>query len=131
MASENAKAVAREVISKVRRGEKINFQEIQQNHGYSAASAKSMKVKETVTFKKEIAPLADRLKNEIDRIQFELSTRNLSKEKYQILVEALDKLNKNHQLLSGGETERTTLKIEVSESIAKKHGINSVSEHNR
>lgn len=124
MASENAKAVAREVIQRVRKGEKVNFQEIQQNHGYSANSAKSMKAKETETYKMEIKPLADRLKDEIDRIQLEMTRRDLTEEKYQILVDALDKINKNYQLVSGGATERV-INIQLSPEIANKNGLNA------
>jgi len=120
MASENAKAVAQEVIERVRKGEKVNFQEIQQNHGYSEASAKSMKAKETDTYQKEIKPLVDRLKDEIDRIQLEMSSRDLTPEKLRDLSDILDKYVKNYQLLSGGATENKKLTIIFDEAFKER-----------
>jgi hypothetical protein len=114
MASENAKAVAKEVITKVRKGEKINLQEIQQAHGYSKNSAKSMKGVDNDTYRKEVKPLADGIDREIERIKLELSTRDISEEKYKELVSSLDILIKNHQLLNGKETERTGITFNVT-----------------
>ncbi|QGH73082.1 MAG: hypothetical protein [Podoviridae sp. ctviO18] len=104
MASENAKAVAQEVIKTVRNGKKINMQEIQQKHGYSKESAKSMKAKNTKTYKAEIKPLLDRLEEERDRA-ISLLEKTSSKAKYRDLVDGLDKITKNIQLLGGKSTE--------------------------
>lgn len=120
--SENARAVAKEVIKKVRKGEKINMQEIQKKHGYSAKSAKSMKVKETKTFKTEIKEIVKAMERERARA-IELLRARSNKAKYRDLVDGLDKLTKNIQLLTGKETERNTLNIEISEEIARKNNV--------
>ncbi|GAG84518.1 unnamed protein product [marine sediment metagenome] len=103
--SENAKAVAKEVIATVRNGEKVNMQKIQQKHGYTKCSAKSMKAKETQSYKDAIKPLAVRLRAEVNRIASELETKDLTLEKYTDLTNSLDKLNKNLQLVEGKPTE--------------------------
>lgn len=130
MPSENAKAVAKEVISRVRKGEKVNLQEIQTNHGYTKSSAKSMKATRTDTYKREIKPFAERLKNEIDRLSEELESRDLSQEEYKTLVDSIDKLNKNYQLVTGGATERVedTLTDEQVQRIIERRakGVSSV-----
>jgi hypothetical protein len=59
MPSENAKAVAQEVIATVRKGEKVNKQKIQRRHCYSAKSGKSMKAFETKTYQEEIQPIVE------------------------------------------------------------------------
>ena len=61
MVSINAQEATKEVISKVRRGERVNFQEIQKKHGYAETSAKSMKLKETETYKKLMKPIVTQL----------------------------------------------------------------------
>lgn len=50
MASLRAQQVARELIQRVKKGEKVNLQEIQKKFGYSDTSAASMKVKTTKSF---------------------------------------------------------------------------------
>lgn len=112
MASEIAEAVAKEVIETVRKGKKPNLQEIQQRHGYSKQSAKSMMAKRTKTYKKAMLPFEALLKKEIDKIQQEMSSRDISEEKYKDLSEVLDKLYKNYQLATGGATERTEFTLE-------------------
>lgn len=110
MASENAAAVAREVIETVRKGLKVDKGDIIRNHGYSdSISKKPKKVTETKTYKDIIKPFVEQLQDEIKRIQTELSTRDLGDEKYKDLVDSLDKLNKQVILANGGETERIGL----------------------
>ncbi len=109
MASENAAAVAKEVIQTVQNGKKVNLQKIQQKHGYSDKSAKAMKAKQTKTYKKTILPFASMLEKEISKIQLEMDKRDIGDEKYKDLAEVLDRLNKNLQLASGGDTERISI----------------------
>lgn len=107
MASENAKMVAREVIKKVRNGQRINKGAIIKNNGYSQSVSESpTKVTETQSYKDIVEPIVNRWQKEIARIQTELETRVLTGEKYKELVESLDKLNKQVQLATGGATER-------------------------
>ncbi len=110
MASENAKAVAKEVVRKIAKGEQVILHDIIKGQGYSDSVAESpSRVTDTASYKETIAPLAQRLHNEINRIEQEMSSRNLSNEQYKTLADALDKLTKNYQLLSGGETERVSI----------------------
>lgn len=120
MSSENAKAVAREVITKVRSGKKVNLQEIQQNHGYSKWSAKAMKGTRNETFKKETKPLSDGLAKEIERIKLEMASRDISEERYETLTRSLDILIKNYQLITGGATERQGISITFDETFKNK-----------
>ena len=110
MASENAKNVAREILETIRQGKKVNKGEILRNNGYSeATSTVPSLVTETQSYKDVVEPIAKRWEKEIARIQSALEGRNLGEEKYKDLVDSLDKLNKNHQLLTGGDTERLTI----------------------
>lgn len=72
--------------------------------------------------KKTIAQL-ERWQKEQDRIFDAMQDKTLSKEKYDDLMTAADKAQKNIQLLSGNATERTGLIVEISEEIAKKNEI--------
>jgi len=119
MSSENAKAVAKEVITRVRNGKKINFQEIQQNHGYSKSSAVAMKGTRNDTYKEAVKPLSDGLAKEIEKIKLEMSLRDISDEKYKDLADVLDKLVKNYQLVTGGATERQGISITFDDSFNK------------
>ncbi len=108
MASEHAKAVAQEVIEKARKGEKINKQEIQMKHGYSKTSAKSMKATITKTYKKTMKPIIKSLITERDRAIEEMKKKRKDA-KYRDLSDAVDKLTKVIQLLSGRATDRTEI----------------------
>lgn len=103
MASENAKAVAKEVLDTVRRGEKVNYQKIQRKFGYSKRSAISMKVKETKTFQDIMNPVVEAMEKERNAILKALPKKRASA-KYRDLIDAADKMTKNIQLLSGGRT---------------------------
>ena len=103
-----AKAVANDVIEKVRKGGKINLQDIQKKHGYSDTSAKSMKATRTMTYKRATASLDKDILDEIGKIRREMKKRDISEEKYKDLADVLEKLFKVHQLLSGGATENVS-----------------------
>lgn len=107
MSSENAKLVARKVSETIRKGKRVNLGNIIKESGYSEITSKSPTlVTKTKTYQKEIRPLAQGIDREIERIKKELATRVLSDERYETLTRAMDILIKNHQLLTGGETER-------------------------
>jgi len=112
MASENAKQVAKDVINKVRKGQKIVFGKIIKRRGYSnSVSKRPSKVTKTKSYLSEIKPLVDRLENERDQIIKRLKkTRN--KAKYRDLIDGLDKIIKNIQLLSGGATSREIIELD-------------------
>jgi len=102
--SPNAKAVARDAISMVSKGQKVNFQEIQKRHGYSHKSARSMKAIRTKTYQREIKPLLERLE-EARNDALNRLPKKIGSARYRDLMDGVDKLTKNIQLLSGKPTE--------------------------
>ena len=110
--SENARAVAEEVRLKVSKGEKIVMGKIIKKHGYSDGISKQpIRVRKTQSYQKEIKPIVDRLIIERDRAIKALK-RKISKAKYRDLTDAIDKLTKNIQLLSGGATSREIIELD-------------------
>lgn len=104
MPSENAKAVARDIIATVRKGEKVNKGKILRKHGYSKSmSEHPNKVTETDSFKAEINPIVKAMEKERQAILAALPTKRKGAS-YRDLVDAADKLTKNIQLLTGGKT---------------------------
>ena len=110
--SENARAVAEEVKLKVSKGEKIVMGKIIKKHGYSDGISKQpIRVRKTQSYQKEIKPVVDRLIIERDRAIKALKGK-ISKAKYRDLTDAIDKLTKNIQLLSGGATSREIIELD-------------------
>lgn len=120
--SERARAVAREVIKQVERGGKSFITTIAPKKGYSKRTAASGKIQKTKSYQSVIKPLLVRLEEERDAIIKRLK-KTRSKAKYRDLIDGFDKITKNYQLLSGGNTERV-LNINISEEIARKNDIN-------
>lgn len=111
MPSENARAVAQEIIATVRKGEKVNKGKILRKHGYSKhVSRQPTKVTETQSFKDVIDPVAKAMMRERDAAIALLSKR-IDKAKYRDLVDGIDKLTKNVQLLTGGNTSNDKIKF--------------------
>ena len=106
MASENAKLVAQEVIKAVSKGKLINKQKISQKVGYSYKSARAQKAVRTDTYKLEIKPFLEKLTDHRERVIKAMDKKNLNKEQYKILSDALAKITHDIQLLSGGKTDR-------------------------
>jgi len=105
MASENAKAVAREIIEKVKKGERVHKGEIIAKHGYTKSMAlHPQKITETKSFKEEMEPFLAQLKRERQRLMKAIELKDLDAVSYKDAVDAADKLTKNIQLLSGGNT---------------------------
>lgn len=108
MASENAKAVAMEVLEKVSNGKFVSKKEIIRNHGYAESIAKiPQKVTDTKSYQSVVSPFIQKLEKERDRLILEAQSRNLTEEDYKTLIEGIDKFTKNIELLSGRATERT------------------------
>lgn len=103
MASQAAKAVAREVLVSVGKGKRPNITKIAIAKGYSPKTAGAGRVQTTQSYKKEIAPLVQRLEEERDAI-VEALKKKRGKAKYRDLIDGLDKVTKNLQLLTGGST---------------------------
>lgn len=111
MPSENAKAVAEEVIATLGKGGKVSVSAIARRKGYSKSVAKNPKqITETKSFQAVIRPLLDRLEEERDRAISLLASR-VGKASYRDLTDSIDKLTKNIQLLSGGATETIAAKV--------------------
>lgn len=130
MASIAAREVAKEVIREVRKGKIPNLQKIQRKHGYSKESAKSMKATRTIAYKNETKLVVEAMERERNRIISELSSKDLSKEKYRDLIDGLDKITKNVQLLSGKATDNVKV-IPISNEFVQnsnQHQENSESE---
>ena len=111
MASENARAVAKQVLEDIGKGKRVSVNKIAPKFGYSKTTAGSGQIQKTKTYQREIKPLLKRLEEERDKIIERLKkTRN--KAKYRDLIDGLDKITKNHQLLSGRATSRDVLELE-------------------
>lgn len=129
MASLNAEKVATIVSETIRRGGRVNLGEIIHQNGYSKeTSLKPKLVTTTKSYKAIMKPLAERMKSEIDRITNALANKDLDKEEYKTLSDALEKQYKIYQIATGGVTENQKITIEVSEAIAKKHATNTITE---
>ena len=110
MASINAEAVAKTVIKKVRKGEKVVLGDIIEKQGYAPSiSTAPTKVTRTKSYQRVIRPLAEGISDEIEKIKEEMTSRDISLERYETLANVMDKLVKNHQLLTGGATENIVL----------------------
>ena len=114
MAQDNPKRVARKVLEKLGNGELVNFGEIAREVGYADNTADNPKgIRDTKAYQEEIAPFLNRMVTHRDKIMLELEVKDLNDEKHKDLVDSLDKLTKNIQLLSGGETERSGITFNV------------------
>lgn len=110
MASENAKAVAREVSETLRKGGKVVLGKIIEKH-YSKSTSKSPTVvTETKSYKEEMAPFIQAMIDEREAA-IERMKKMRNKAKYRDLTDSIDKLTKNIQLLTGGKTDNSEIKI--------------------
>lgn len=111
--SENARKVALDVISAVSQGKRVNKRKIQMANGYTLQSAISNKAIRTDTYKETIANTLERMEKERTRLLIELSNRDITKERYMTMVDAMDKLTKNSQLLGGKATENIATQVQI------------------
>lgn len=101
-----AKAVAKEVIEKVKSGKRVSVGKIMEKHGYSPSTAKNPKqVTEQQSYKEEIDPFLQKLIEERDAI-IEAMPGKRGRANYMVLSIALQGIVKNVELLSGKPTER-------------------------
>lgn len=107
MASEGAKIVAREVIAKVRKGEKPHLGKIIKKAGYSTSvSERPTKVTKTKSYLEVTEPIVEAMIKQRDRMVAEIAGREFTTEKLRDLTDAIDKLTKNAQLLGGKDTSK-------------------------
>lgn len=82
--------------------------------GYSEAMQKNPQmVFESQTIKDGLASVVDDLELLRKQALDELKARDISKERYSDIVKGIDTFTKNHQLLTGGDTEKQNISIEV------------------
>lgn len=82
--------------------------------GYSEAMQKNPQmVFESQTIKDGLASVIDDLELLRKQALDELKARDISKERYSDIVKGIDTFTKNHQLLTGGDTEKQNISIEV------------------
>jgi hypothetical protein len=114
MASQKAKLVGEKVLESLGNGKAPVLGKILREVGYSDNTADNPKaVTETQTYKDTVNPFVEKLVKERDRIALEMSIRDLDKVQYSHLTSSLDTLTKNIQLLSGGDTERAGVTVNV------------------
>jgi hypothetical protein len=114
MASENAKRAATKVVESLGTGKKVNMGKILREVGYSDnTSGNPQEVTGTKSYQSVVMPFLEKLEAERNRILMEISTKDLDNERHTDLVRSLDTLTKNVQLLSGKETERAGVNINV------------------
>lgn len=121
----NAKQVAKDVQKAIVTGEKVILGEIVEKRGYSPSTVINPKrVTNTHSYKEEMYDFVKELTKQRDRALKALANKDLSLEEVKTLTNAVDTLNKNVQLASGGNTENIGISLQISEEIAKKNGLN-------
>lgn len=109
MSSIAAQEVAKEVIRQVEKGGKPFITTIAPTKGYSPRTAHSGKIQKSKGYQEIMKPFTDALIDERNRA-IKAMKGKISKAKYRDLVDAVDKLTKNHQLLTGNSTENIAVK---------------------
>ena len=106
MSSINATNVANEVLETVRKQKKVKLGEIIKRNGYAlTTSTVPSQVTNTKSYKAVLAPVVKRWVSIRDNLTKELEEKDLTEESMRDIVDTIDKLTKNIQLLTGGNTE--------------------------
>lgn len=114
MASERAKNAARLVLERTGKGKRVVMGEILREVGYGEGTiVNPQQVTETDSFKSVINPFVAKMEKERDRVIQAMAGKELDVVQYSHLTNAIDSMTKNIQLLSGGETERTGVTVNV------------------
>lgn len=121
MASIAAKAVAEEVLGTIGKGEKPNVFRIAVKHGYTPTTANSGQIQKSKTYRDTVSPFIKKLETERNRAINSMKGK-IGKAKYRDVTDAIDKLTKAHQLLTGGSTENIAVRpiLDVSEDNSNK-----------
>lgn len=109
--SANARAVAKEVISEIRKGKKVVMGKIIRKHGYSESiSLTPNKIIKTQAYQEEISPVVEGMKKAQANLIAELNRpgriATFKRAKLNDVATTLKVLTHDIQLLSGGDTER-------------------------
>lgn len=108
--SEAARAVANEVIRQVEKGGKASITSIAPKKGYSIRTAQSGKIQKTRAYQSVIQPVVQRMIAQRDKALARMD-KTIGGAKYRDAVDAIDKLTKNIQLLSGGATANVAMTV--------------------
>lgn len=104
--SEAGRAVAREVIATISKGQIPHKGKIAKKYGYSESSIKACRPQKTLAYKEEIASFEQKLIKERDRLLDAMSARKLTNVQYRDMSQALERTMKGVELLQGRATER-------------------------
>ena len=113
MATENQKKVIMKSLEKLGKNELLKKGEILRECGYSekTATKNPKKIFESKPVQEGLKPFIDQLKEKRQIAINKMTAEKIGKEKAKDLAEIIDKLTKNIQLLSGGKTESSEIKI--------------------
>lgn len=95
--------------------------------GYSPSYSTSGHIEKTKAVRKAMEDVTTKLEAERDRLIDAMSEDDLTEVQYRDKATSLDKIQKQIQLLTGGETERTRVVVIPSE-IADKNNLNAEDE---
>ena len=114
MASENARQAAKKVLETVGKGKKVVMGEILREVGYADNTADNPDhVTKTKSYQSVVNPFVEKMIAERDRVILAMQVKDLDTVQYAQLNSAIDTFTKNIQLLSGEETERAGVNINV------------------
>ena len=126
-----AKQVAKDVQRAILEGGDLTLKPIVAKRGYSKSTqVNPQRVTNTDSYKEEMFNFVQALERQRDRAIRALAAKDLNLEEVKTLTEVIDKLNKNIQLATGGNTENIGISLEISEVIASKNGLSTPTPHN-
>jgi hypothetical protein len=99
------KRIAKEILKSPTRKEAML------NSGYALSYANTGHILQKQGFIKAVEPILERYKREEQRLLNAMDAKNLDKEQYRTQIDAIDKVRKQIQLLSGSATENVALQI--------------------
>ncbi len=109
--------MAKKVLEKIGRGENVVYGEVAKEVGYSDTMALNPQaITRTVAYRKaieEFLPVAEKARQ---NAILAISKRNMNKERLPSVVDAMDKLTKNIQLLSGQSTDNQAVQVAWSDT---------------
>lgn len=108
--SKAAIAVANEVLATLGNNQIPNIEKIVKGKGYSKNTARAGIVQKTKSYQSVIQPFVQKLIEERERA-IDAMRGKISKAKYRDLTDAIDKLTKNVQLLTGGATSNLAIGV--------------------
>lgn len=109
MGSVHARAVAKEVLETLGRGERVSVSKIAPKHSYTQLTADSGSIQKTASYKEVMQSTVTAMERERSRLIESMEHKSLKKVDYRTHADAVQKLTHDIQLLSGGKTENVTV----------------------